>query len=118
MRWSFAGLAKIVWRTNQAFAEMQLPDTIRHHARCERMLRLGEPFGELQPPAALERRFRIVTREDRWERFWRVFAGTVVIATNEDLLHDRVAVFNRASHFGFRGSGLPQLLKFLPMFRK
>src|SRR5262245_16051815 len=106
---TFTRLAEIVWRSDQSFAEMPLPDTVDHHARGQRVAGLREPFGELQSPAARERRLCVVTRENRREAFRRGLAGIVVIASNEYFLLDRVAVFDRARHFRFLGRGLLQL---------
>src|SRR5262245_59875704 len=72
------------------------------------MAGLREPFGELQSPADRERRFCVIARENRREASWRGLAGIVVTASNEYFLLDRVALFNRAGHFGFRGRGLLQ----------
>src|SRR5262249_46630655 len=104
---------------------MPLPDAVDHDSRGQRMTGLREPFGELQSPAAHERRLGVVTRENHWEAFRRDLAGVVVIASDEYFLLDRVAVFDRAGHLGFFGRGFLQLrLLFMkrgesrPLFRR
>src|SRR5262245_54036231 len=108
MRGAFAHLAEIVWRADHSLAEMPFPDAVAYDARGQRVAGLREPFGELQSPAACERRFCVITRENRREASWRGLAGIVVIAPDEYFLLDRVAVFDSAGHFGFRGGGLLQ----------
>ena len=45
-----AGGAEVVRRPHDALAEMPLPDPIDHHARGQRVRRLGEPQGKVLSP--------------------------------------------------------------------
>ncbi len=49
-RW-LASFAKIARRGYQPAAEMILPDAVYHHARGQRIFRVRDPVGKLQPPA-------------------------------------------------------------------
>jgi len=44
-------LAEVVEGRDDAAAEMMVPDPIGHHARGQRILRRGEPFGQRPPPS-------------------------------------------------------------------
>ena len=46
-----AELAEIVDRANESLAEMPAPDTIHQHPGGERVLRTGQPAGELESTA-------------------------------------------------------------------
>ncbi len=52
MRRRRAQVAEIVRRTDDAAAEMMLPDAIGHHPGRELVVRRSEPIGQLQTPAA------------------------------------------------------------------
>ena len=52
MRRRSAGVAEIVGRSDDALAEMMLPDAVDHHARGQRVVGAGEPTGQGQTPAA------------------------------------------------------------------
>ena len=66
MRGSAAAGAEVVLRRYQAGAEMVLPDTVDHDAGRERIARVREPLGQLQPTTAGARRQRVAA-EDREE---------------------------------------------------
>src|SRR5262245_5075398 len=59
MNRTLSKLAEIVFRPGQAFPEVMLPDSVNHHPRGERILRISDPLRKLTPPAAfLDRRLR------------------------------------------------------------
>ena len=75
MRGPFAELAEVARRAHDAVAEMMLPDAVHHHARGERIVRVGDRFGQFQPAASVvnvlgspceriaeETRWRVVSR--------------------------------------------------------
>src|SRR5581483_5446133 len=43
MRWAIAHDAKVAWSSYNAFSEMMLPEAVHHHARGERIRRVGDP---------------------------------------------------------------------------
>src|SRR5437870_10298296 len=44
--------AEVVWSAHDSAAEMVLPDAIHDHSRCQRILRICDPAGKGQAPAA------------------------------------------------------------------
>ena len=53
MRRRVARHAEVIDGGDQALAEQVLPDAVDHHARGERVLRAGQPLGQLEPAALL-----------------------------------------------------------------
>ena len=48
MAWEFSGFAEVVDGSHDAFAEEILPYAVGHDPGSERMLRVGDPFGEFE----------------------------------------------------------------------
>ena len=71
MRGTLAQLAEIAGRAHDSLAEMMLPDAIHHDARGQRIARIGDRLGQVQPAAAVRetaaarRRERIDTKMRR-----------------------------------------------------
>ena len=75
MRRRLALFAEVVRRRNDSFAEMVQPDAIHHHARGERIFRIGDPFGELHGGRCLSCRRELGAAEDGEETARNNFAG-------------------------------------------
>ena len=43
--------AEVVDGAHQALSVQPIPDSIHHHSRCQRIARIGNPFGQLHPTA-------------------------------------------------------------------
>src|SRR5580704_15297219 len=103
MRGTLAHLAEVIRGPHNTFAEMPLPDAIYHHARRERMVRPRQPLCQSFASAAGgDLWLGCACRQDFWEAFRRVLTRAVVVASNEDLLIDRLALVHRASHVRLR----------------
>src|SRR5262245_55952754 len=63
----FAAGTKIIWRLHDAFAEMEFPNAIDHHAGSQRVGRISQPTGELSAAASLLFRRHGLPAEDREE---------------------------------------------------
>src|SRR5579875_4050267 len=59
-----AELAEIARGTDDAFAEMMLPDAIDHDACRQRMVRPRQPAGQIEPTAAVGDRFLLTAGQN------------------------------------------------------
>ena len=83
VRWGIALEAKVVWGANETLPEVMLPNAVDQHPGRERVFRVGDPAGELQPPMcrfAVGRRRgeRLVERRDGGEKTGRNFRPGLV----------------------------------------
>ena len=72
--------AEIAGGRNEGGAKMVLPDTIDHHARGQRILRRGNPIGEIGPA-----RLRFETRQHNGKARRHFFAFLGIISTIQNM---------------------------------
>ena len=74
-----AGLAEVVHRAHQTFAEVVLPDTIDHHPGRQRIPGVDQPVRQLQPAASLQDGGLILPGQDLQEAAGHLPAQVLVI---------------------------------------
>src|SRR4051794_39561210 len=84
MRGCVAHKSEIIWSAYQAFAEVALPDSIHHHARRQRIGRIGQPLGHLHTTAALRRKLFMTRADDFREAPVYRLTRTRIAAAEED----------------------------------
>src|SRR6185437_11708132 len=80
-----AEFAIVVWRSDNAFAKMMLPDAVDHHAGCQWVCGAGNPPGQLQTSAALGYWFLFVASQQPRKAAGNEVAKMVVPAANVNL---------------------------------
>jgi hypothetical protein len=104
MRRGFSTETEVVWRPDQSFAEVGLPDPIHDHPGGERILGARQPLGQFQtstPIGADRRHHPGVGHADEppWDR---ILSRVQVTATDVDREIDRLVVLHRQGE-GCRG---------------
>src|SRR5439155_17941304 len=78
------GPAEVVRRTDQAVAEVMLPDAVHHDARGERVAGVGDFLSDLEPAAAGSDWGLILSRDRLQKAPRRRIAQALMIAANVD----------------------------------
>src|SRR5579859_4090405 len=89
---------------------MVLPYAVHHHPRGERIVWIGEPFGEFQPSTAVGDGRLMLAGEDLKKLLWHHVSTAQWIAAQEHMLLDGSALGHRAGHVRFGRRGLLQFV--------
>ena len=101
---TLAETSVIVWSTDDAIAEVSLPDAVRHDARRQRIAGIDNPVGQLEASA-----FRLdcgsgsAEAQDQGNRAFDGIAEVVIVAADEDFLIHDLALLDGTSHGNFFG---------------
>ena len=82
---ALAESAEVVWRANEGFSKIPLPDAIHNDARCQWMVRARHPAGQLQSPAFVVQQRFAARREDGWKLARNLASQRDVAAPNVNL---------------------------------
>ncbi len=82
--------AEVTGRAHNTLAEMLLPDAVDDHAGGERVFRVDDGLGEIEPAVAVRKARGRTLAEDGEEVRRSRFAGTVFIAAQPDAWLRRV----------------------------
>src|SRR6185503_1978581 len=109
---------EVVRRRDQALPEMVLPDAIDHYPSRKRIVRIGDPVGQIIAPAAFVIGRQLLTPEDSEESAWDFLAQvpgvalTMYASVGGKALHNRISLvdFGRVlAQFGDARSDLNSL---------
>ena len=82
---AIANQPEVVDRADEPLAEVPPPNPIGHHSRRERMLRLGKPPGQFEPPASVFRQRGLAfSSKDDGETAWNDRPGRQVTAAAQE----------------------------------
>ena len=112
----FAGGAEVVGCAHQALAEVPLPDAVDHHPAGQRMVRPGQPLGQLPAPAALSDGRLPAAGQHHRELLGHRLARSLVTAADEHPLVDRFPLGHGGSQGWLRRGGLLQKLHLFSQF--
>src|SRR5438105_8108006 len=96
MRRPLAHLSEIARRADDSFAEVPLPDAVRHDARRQRIRRAREPARQLRAAASVRNWRLTVTRQDHREPLRRWLSLILRITADQHSLLGHFALRDRA----------------------